>query len=106
MERDAMELKLLADQKKTESVYLDLITDDPDLMQMSSTFTSQLERQKLTSYQGTNVRNQVEELKKLLQIGHCVLVLKAGDTTFTRLEEELQMCQKFKIDVWGCMIIE
>lgn len=106
MERDAMELKLLADQKKTESIYLDLITDDPDLMQMSSTFTSQLERQKLTSYQGTNVRNRVEELKKLLQIGHCVLVLKAGDTTFTRLEKELQMCQKFKIDVWGCMIIE
>lgn len=106
IERDVMELKMLANQKKAESIYLDLLTDDPDLNQTVNVFTTQMERQKITFRQGTDVRNQVEELKELLQIGHCVLVLRAGDTTFTQLEEELQMCQKFKIDVWGCMIIE
>lgn len=106
IERDVMELKMLAEQKKAESIYLDLLTDDPDLNQTVNVFTTQMDRQKITFRQGTDVRNQVEELKELLQIGHCVLVLRAGDTTFSRLEEELQMCQKFKIDVWGCMIIE
>lgn len=106
IERDVLELKMLAEQKKAESVYLDLLMDDTDLIQTVNVFTTQMKRQKITFRQGTDIRNQMEELKELLQIGHCVLVLRAGDTTFTRLEEELQMCQKFKIDVWGCMIIE
>ena len=48
----------------------------------------------------------MDELKKMIEVKNCIMMAEVGNTTYTQLEEMMQLCCKFNIDIWGCVVIE
>lgn len=106
IERDVMDIGILAEQKDCRTLYLDILGNSPMLERVSEAFAEQLKSIEIYATQSVFMERDVEELKKMIETGHCILVVEVGSTSYKQLEEELQLCRKFHVDVWGCIVVE
>lgn len=106
IERDVMDIGILADQKDCRTLYLDILGNSSMLEHVSETFAEQLESRGIHTRQSVSMKRSVEELKKMIEVGHCIMVVEVGSTSYRQLEEEMQLCRKFHVDVWGCVVVE
>lgn len=47
-----------------------------------------------------------DQLAEMVDTKNIVLLAETGKTTCTQIEEQIQLCNRFKIDIWGCIVIE
>lgn len=105
-ERDVMDIQLLADEKKSKMVCLNILGEDPTLVQSTEMFAEQLQSKGIQTYKISSVQQNMDELKKMIEVKNCIMMAEVGNTTYTQLEEMMQLCCKFNIDIWGCVVIE
>ena len=105
-ERDIMDIRLLADEKNSEILCLNMLGESFSLTQSVEIFAEQLQSNGIKSCKIKSVQENLDELKKIIEVRNCIMVAEVGNTTYTQLEEMMQLCCKFNIDVWGCVVIE
>lgn len=105
-ERDVMDIRILADEKSSDMLCINVLGDSSDLAQSAETFAEQLENEEIRTFQISSAGQNVNELKKMMETKNCILMAEVGNTTYTQLEETIQLCRKFNIDIWGCVVVE
>ncbi len=106
IEKAAVNLKLLAQKNDTETISVCSVGESPALAQVESDLTEALEKQDLSVYPVKQGEEDAEQLEKMTQIRNHVLLVEAGRTTYTQLEEQIQFCKSLDITIWGCVVIE
>lgn len=105
-ERDAMDIKLLAHEKNSKILCLNILGESSNLKQSAEIFAEQLQTRGIHICKISSLQRDLDELKKMIEAKNCIMVAEIGNTTYSQLEETIQLCQKFNIDVWGCVVIE
>ncbi len=106
IDKAAVNLKLLAQKNDTETISVCSVGEGPALAQVESDLTEALEKQDLSVYPVKQGEEDAEQLEKMTQIRNHVLLVEAGRTTYTQLEEQIQFCKSLDITIWGCVVIE
>ena len=88
------------------SVYLNALSDDDLSKNVSDTYAKALTEAGLPAEAGTGAGEHAAELKKMIASKSCILVAQAGKTTYQQLEQQLELCARFKVAVLGCVVIE
>ena len=104
-ERDAMEMQLIADEKNSDLLCLNILGESSNLKHSVETFAEQLQSKGIRTCIISSVRQDLKELKKMIEVKNCIIVVEIGNTTYKQLEEMMQLCCKFSVDIWGCIVI-
>ena len=106
LERTLMDIQALAGEAQVPSVYLNALSDDDISKNVSDTYAKALTEAGLPAEAGTGAGEHAAELKKMIAGKSCILVAQAGKTTSQQLEQQLELCARFKVAVLGCVVIE
>lgn len=101
-----MDIQALAEEAKLSSVYFNSLGEDDLSKQVSDDYARALSEAGLPAQAGTGVNEHADELKKMIASKGCVLIAQAGRTTYQQLEQQLQLCARFRVAVLGSVVIE
>ena len=100
-----LDIQMLAEKQKCEQIVINNLTDDEDTRRIISSCTESLEKEKLSVVNGVNIQRDIGKLRQMVAVGHCLLVVKVGKTSYSQVEEQVQLAQKFSISIWGCILV-
>ncbi len=106
IEKAALNLKLLSEKNATDTVSVCAVGESPALTQVEADLTEALASQNMTAYPVQQGSDDVEQLERMSEIRNHVLLVEAGRTTYTQLEEQIQFCKSLDITIWGCIVVE
>ncbi len=106
LEKAAVNLSLLSERNKTDRISLCTLGESPALEQVEKDLTEALKEHDLQIYTVQQGAEDAESLRTESEIGNHVLIVEAGRTTYTQLEEQIQFCESLGIEIWGCIVIE
>ncbi len=101
-----LELGLLAEKHQAEGVYLNLLCEDGAVQKAAGEITDALREKGISVESGTMAGADAASLKKMMGMGHSVLLVKAGTNTYPQLAGQIRACKKFGVTMWGCIVIE
>lgn len=85
---------------------MNLLSEDDLTRKVAEEYRGMLQTRNITVDIGSNVRDNAEELKLMMECGTCVFIAQAGKTTYKHLERMEQLCERFHVVILGCIIIE
>lgn len=107
LNRSLLELEWLIKDRDTENIFLNIVNEDEFSDRVAADYENGLREQSHAEViRGTQVEQNAELLKRMIAIGACVLIVEAGRTTYRQIEEQVQLCRKFHVDLLGCVVIE
>lgn len=106
LERSMIDIELLAKKKGADKLFLNLLGESEIIQRVTADYMSQLQALNINISSGSNVLDDADQMRNLIDAGHCILFAETGKSTYSQIEEQLQMCRKFDISVWGCVVIE
>lgn len=102
----AIDAKLLAEEKKNASLCISLLSEDKTTADVTGQLIKALEEQQIgTTCYGAGA-DDAAALHSMIQAKQCIIVVKAGTDTYPQLAERIQLCRKYRSDVWGCVVVE
>lgn len=105
LERSMLDLKVLAEQQKMTSVFLNGMSERQITVQAVAGYAEAVKESGLQTESGFHVYDSAEELKKMAASKGCVLFVEVGKNTFAELEQQIALCQRFQIAILGCVVI-
>ncbi len=106
MEHSVMAVQILAGQQGISSIYLDCINDDPLTIKVAELYQKDLSTDQLSVVSGAHVYDDGAELKNMVSSRHAILVAQAGKTTYRQLEQHMELCRRFSVEILGCLVIQ
>lgn len=91
---------------EASSLYLCAFQKDDKTQMCLKEYISALKQDDLQVISGFNTMNDTNELQTMLNCKNIVLYLHIGTTTYTELEQMIQICNTCHINVLGCIAIE
>jgi len=68
--------------------------------------TEGMKKSGLTAESGKHVFESAEELKRMLAMGSCLLLIEAGKTKYRQMEEYRKLCERYQVAIIGVIVIE
>lgn len=106
LERSIIAIQILAEQQDITYIYLDCMQNDDLTHQVAEKYKKDLSTEQLTVIYGNHVYENGEEFKNMVSSGYTILIAEAGKTTYTQLEQHIELCKRFSVEVLGCIVIE
>lgn len=106
LERTLIDLKMLAKQKNADSLFLNTVGEGEYLQKVAADYQEQLSEQGFQVCSGNAAGEDTIQLQKMVEVRNCIFVAEVGKTTYSQLEEQIQLCQRLEVSFWGCMVIE
>ena len=88
------------------AVYLSGLHDDEITRKVAGDYVTALAGEGAGAVFGFHIDENADELKQMIAAGSCLLIAQAGKTTFRDLRKQLQICERFRVTVIGCVVIE
>jgi len=106
LERSIMDIQALAEEKGMKSVFLNLLSEDPLSAKVAAEYEKAMTDAGLTAKAGAGAYEHADVLKQMISCGSCILFAQAGKTTYQQLEQQMKLCERFKILILGCVVME
>ncbi len=106
IDRCVLDIEMMAEHSKTDSVFLNALGDSEDFKKVISDFSEKLDEAGIRTSSGITGLSDTNEAKTAIAAKNSVLIAKVGNTRFEQIEEQLKLCQEFGISMWGCIVIE
>lgn len=106
LERSVLDIEVLTKNTEGRGVFMNLLSEDDLTRKVAEEYRGMLQTRNITVDIGSNVRDNAEELKLMMERGTCVFIAQAGETTYKHLEQMEQLCERFHVVILGCIIIE
>ena len=106
LSRVIMDLKLLVEQNHAERICIGTLGGSDSLKQVETEILSKLSESSIEAMCVSGGKETEDQLAEMVDTKNIVLLAETGKTTCTQIEEQIQLCNRFKIDIWGCIVIE
>lgn len=106
LERSLIDIVFLAQKKAVDKVFINDLGGDARTESIKADFADRLKEKNLQILSGNAVMEDAGQMQEMLDTRHCILLVEAGKTLYSQLEEQIQLCEKFEISIWGCIVID
>ena len=96
----------LENQTGRPAVYLSGLHDDEITRKVAGDYVAALAGEGAGASLGFHIDENADELKQMIAASSCLLIAQAGKTTFRDLKKQMQICERFRVTVIGCVVIE
>ena len=105
LDRSLIDIKLLLQQHQLSSLFLNALSEQPRVREAVNDYKTLTEQAGIPTVEGYNTFEDADELQQMISIKNCILFIKVGKDTYPQLEQQLNLCRSFKIDILGCIIV-
>ncbi len=105
LSRSILDLQVQAQQCGDKELFLDAFGTGQDYDKVINDYTEKLKEEGFNISSGNTLLENTEEAKEAIDAKNAVLIVKIGDTRYEQIENQLNLCKKFGISVWGCVVI-
>lgn len=106
LERNKMDVEVLAKAKNADKVFFYVMSDDDVSKKVAKDYEESLKISGIAVETGSNISENAEELKRMIACGSCVFVAEVGKTTYRQLEQQIHLCERFQTAILGCVVVE
>jgi len=106
LERSIIAIRILAEQQNMTSIFLDCMQEDTITTTVAETYKAGLSTDQLAVISGYRVYEDGADLKNLVSSRYTILIAEAGKTTYTQLQQHIELCKRFSVEILGCIVIE
>ncbi len=106
LEKAAVNLMLLAERNNTDQISVCALGESPALEQVETDLTEALSEHEINTRIIKPEDEDADSLRQQAEIANHVLLVEAGRTRYTQVEEQIQFCESLGITIWGCVVIE
>jgi capsular polysaccharide biosynthesis protein len=99
-------ITVLCSHMAVESLFLCALDDEEDTGELLRNCKVALESESLKVDVGITIGASTEEVKKMLRMGNCIFMIREQKTTYPKMREQLNICEKLNIPVWGAIFVE
>ncbi|MBR6321997.1 MAG: hypothetical protein IKR59_03925 [Lachnospiraceae bacterium] len=103
--RIAAELRARLASDELKGVFLQDLTGD-EKSALAESLAEAFKEAEIPCETGREEGDSAEELEKMLALGSCVLLLESGRTGFRQIEKQVNLCKRFGIRLYGCILNE
>lgn len=106
LNRSAGSIQLLLEKHKKNDIFLLKLGKSKWMEKISADYLQKLQtgEMKVTCVQADEM--EIESFRNLAWAGVCLLFVETGETTYAQLEEQIQFCRNFEIEIQGCVVID
>lgn len=105
LERSMLDVGVLAQQQELDRIFLNGMSEHEAVKQAVAGYAEEIVKSGLQAESGFHTYESAEELKKMAASKGCVLFVEVGKNTFAELEQQVSLCQRFKVAILGCVVI-
>lgn len=105
LERSMLDLEVLAEQQGTTTIFLNGLSEHQITKQAVEGYAEAVKKSGLQAETGFHTYDSAEELKRMAASKSCVLFVEVGKNTFAELEQQIGLCERFKVAILGCVVI-
>ena len=106
MSKLVTELSVMAKDAKTDVICMNSLGTSDRITKMKGDCIEGLKNQAVNVEAIDFDAKTSEQLQKIINAKNMILLIEAGNTMYAQIENELQFCKRFSVNVWGCIIIE
>ncbi len=106
LERALIDIGFLAQQKAVNKIFLNDLCGDDRSESIKADFKDKLKEKSLQILSGNSVMENAGQMQDMLDAKNSILIVETGKTTYSQVEEQIQVCHKFEISIWGCIVID
>lgn len=106
LERSKMDIEILAKAKEAAGVVMYTLSNDDISKKAAEDYKNALNSSGIKTKIGSDIDTSADELKKMIEYGACVLIAEVGKTTYKQIEQQIHLCERFRITVLGCIVIQ
>ncbi len=106
LDKAVVNLLLLKQKNQADRISLCTLGESAALEQVEKDLTEALADKDLDVCVTQQGAEDAESLEKQSEIGNHLMLVEAGRTTYTQLEEQIQFCESLNINIWGCIVVE
>lgn len=104
LEKSCVNIQILAEKNNCDTVALIKFGENKTWEEICKYYTENLTQSGITVVESSSEIDNLEEVREVSHIGHCILLVEKGKTTYQQLEEYRQFCSDLCITIWGCVI--
>ena len=104
--RSMMDVELLAGERKAAGLFLNMLFADEQSRKVAEDYKTAMEAAHITGMIGSDVYSNAESLRQMMESGFCILIIEAGKASYKDVEQQIQICTRFKVEIMGCILVE
>lgn len=104
--RSMMDVELLAGERKAAGLFLNMLSADEQSKKVAEDYKTAMEAAHITGMIGSDVYSNAESLRQMMESGFCILIIEAGKASYKDVEQQIQICTRFKVEIMGCILVE
>lgn len=104
--RSMMDVELLAGERKAAGLFLNMLSADEQSRKVAEDYKTAMEAAHITGMIGSDVYSNAESLRQMMESGFCILIIETGKASYKDVEQQIQICTRFKVEILGCILVE
>lgn len=104
--RSMMDVELLAGERKAAGLFLNMLSADEQSKKVAEDYKTAMEAAHITGMIGSDVYSNAESLRQMMESGFCILIIETGNASYKDVEQQIQICTRFKVEILGCILVE
>lgn len=103
-ENNAKLLSALAKNEGKDCIFISILSETLSSKEKVNLYKEALEMSGIHVFQGHNVWTDANALRELTAVGACVILTELGETTFTQIKNEIAVCGRLNVKIWGIIV--
>jgi len=106
LDRVLMDIQLWSEQYQMTKIFISILSDSELVKQIVEDYLEKIEQTDLTASIGYHVNDDAEELRNMISTKYCIVIVQVGKTTYSQINEQIALCEKFGIKILGYVVAE
>lgn len=106
LDRCMVDLELWTKEYSISKFFLNALWESEIVISVIDDLVKKIKGINLQVEYGYHTYENVEDLKRLVDSKYCILLIETGKTTYSQIEQQIDLCKKFHVMILGCIIVE
>lgn len=106
LDRSMVDLEFWANEHSISKIYLNALCESETVVKVINDMVNKISEINLLVQFGYHAYDNAEDLKRLVESKYCILLVQIGKTTFSEIEQHINLCEKFHVKILGCMVVD
>jgi len=106
LDRVLMDIQLWSEQYNMTKIFISMLSGSELAKKVVVDYLEKIDQTGLTVSTGYHVNDDAEELRNMISAKHCIVIVQVGKTTYSQINDQIELCEKFGIKILGYVVAE
>ncbi len=101
-----MDVQIWSEQYQISKIFFNALSDSELVKKIVNDYSEKIKQSGLTVITEYHVNDDIEALRKMVLVKYSIVIVQVGKTTYSKINEQIALCEKFGIKILGYIVVE